>query len=126
MECILPKRKENLLSSAQEAEFLSSIENFFESFEALPDALVMTEYHLAQLLFTVCACRGLTVGRDFKACCIDEDDQASGGYLFTHMRQDENAIAARVVEILLRLISGEEVSLDPVQVNAIFRQGRTT
>ena len=125
-ECILPTRKENLLSSAQDAEFLSTIENFLESFDVLPDALVMTEFHLAQLLFEACARRGLAVGRDFKACCIDEDDQASGGYLFTHMRQDENAIAARVVEILLRLISGEEVSPDPVRVDAIFRQGRTT
>lgn len=125
-ECILPARKENLLSSAQDAEFLAKMESFLESFDVLPDALVMTEYHLAQLLTEVCVRRGLAVGRDFKACCIDEDDQASGGYLFTHMRQDENTIAARVVEILIKLISGEEVSSEPVRVAAIFRQGRTT
>ncbi len=125
-ECILPKRQENLLSTEQDEDYIARIYRFLDSFDALPDAFVLTEYALARLFYIVCAGRGLTIGKQVKACCIDEDDLASSGFLFTHMRQDEDAIAARVVDIFARLTAGEAVSPEPVQVSAIFRQGRST
>ncbi|MEG0743027.1 MAG: GntR family transcriptional regulator [Clostridia bacterium] len=125
-ECVLPKRTENLLSEAQEPAYLAHMERFLHSFEKMPDAIVLTEYALARFLYIVAAKQGMQPGKEFMACCIDEDYLSPGGYVYTHMRQDENTIAERLVEILLKLIAGEAVSLEPVWVPAIFRLGATT
>lgn len=125
-ECILPRRKENLLSTEQDKDYLAQIDQFLDSFDVLPDAFVLTEYALARLFYTISVERGLSLGKQVKVCSIDEDDLASSGYLFTHMRQDEDTIAERVVDLFTRLTAGEAVSPEPVQVAAIFHQGRTT
>ncbi|MDD3411497.1 MAG: GntR family transcriptional regulator [Eubacteriales bacterium] len=126
-ECVLPKRSENLLqASLQDTDYTARINDFLDSFEQLPDAFVLTEFALSRLLNLIAVQRGLRAGKDFKACGIDEDYHSPWGFLFTHMKQDENAIAQHVVDILLKRLAGEEVTPEAVRVPALFRQGQTT
>jgi DNA-binding LacI/PurR family transcriptional regulator len=66
---------------------------------------------------------GMNIGSDLKICCIDEDYQASDGYYFTHMKQDERSIAKLALKLLIQDMV--RPAIDYV-VPAIFNQGKTT
>lgn len=125
-ECILPRRVSNMLSSEAEPQYVNGIGNYLDSIDKLPDAFICTEYAIARALYVAAKKRGLMPGESFKACCIDENELATCGSFFTHMRQDEASIAARTVEILMGLLRGESGGRRDVRVPAIFHMGETT
>lgn len=91
------------------------------------DSLVCTEYGIISCLMRAAEDTGVALGPDgLRVCCVDEDYLAPGGYTFTHMRQDERAIAYRAVELLLARLAGEQPEHEDVIIPAQFCQGKTT
>ena len=125
-EWILPRRTGNMISSEPEPQYVSEIGKYLDSLEHLPDGMVCTEYAIARALYAAAQARGLEPGRDFRACCMDEDELATCGSYFTHMRQDEAGLAEKTAGILLNLLDGVRVSQNDVRVPAIFKMGKTT
>ena len=85
---------------------------------------------LCLLAGTAAALSGLgvldTLGRELRACCIDEDALATTGYFFTHMKQDEWAIGRKAAELILQLLGGKKLPQQNIRVPAVFHQGQTT
>lgn len=125
-ECILPRRTNDMLSSEPEPQYVKEIGAYLDGLDALPDSMVCTEYAIGRALYAAATKRGLKVGQDFKACCIDENALATQGSFFTHMHQDEIRIAEETVRLLLALLSGGRPEPRDVRVPARFFQGETT
>ena len=131
-EFILPRRTAPIQpfdsdpARSAEPEYQSAIGEVLDRLDPLPESFVCTEFAIARSLYAAARARGLEVGRDFKACCIDEDYLAMGGFRFTHMRQDEIAIADKAVEVLLGLLDGSCAGRSDFRVPALFRMGATT
>ena len=131
-EFILPRRTAPIQPfdsdpvRSAEPEYQTAIGEVLDKLDSLPESFVCTEFAIARSLYAAARARGLEVGRDFRACCIDEDCLAMGGFRFTHMRQDEIAIADQAVEVLLGLLDGSCTGRNDFRVPALFRMGSTT
>ena len=51
---------------------------------------------------------GISLDKEIRLACVDEDYLAPYGPAFLHVKQDEAAIAEKAVEVLLGRIAGEE------------------
>ena len=81
---------------------------------------------LALLLVAVLLAAALPFASAATPDCMDEDELATCGSYFTHMRQDEAGLAEKTTGILLNLLDGVRVSQNDVRVPAIFKMGKTT
>lgn len=121
-ECVLNHDQTNFLDRETQAD-TECICQYFEKTRGNLDGVVCTEYGMMSSVVQASRMLGISIGTDLKICCIDEDYQASDGYYFTHMKQDERSIA----ELALKLLIQDMVhpAVDYV-VPAIFKQGKTT
>ena len=124
-ELILPRRTGNMISNEPEYEYVSRIGDFLDGMEALPQAVVCTEYAIGRALYIAAARRELVLGRDFRACCIDENPETTTGPFLTHMHQDEFGIADGVVEVILGLLKDSGAPQRLIRVPAIYVEGHT-
>ena len=113
-----------MLSTTSEEGYVETIRQFLETHAM--DGIVCTEYAPARALYTVASQMGIVLGRDIRACCLDEDALATTSFFFTHMRQDELTIARKAAELILQLLEGKRLPQKDIRVPAIFRQGQTT
>ena len=113
-----------MLSTVSEESYIETIRQFLT--EHRVDGIVCTEYALARALYTVAGQLGIALGRELRACCIDEDALATTGYFFTHMKQDEWAIGQKAAELILQLLGGKKLPQQNIRVPAVFHQGQTT
>ena len=102
-----------------------TIGDFLDGMEALPQAVVCTEYAIGRALYIAAARRELVLGRDFRACCIDENPETTTGPFLTHMHQDEFGIADGVVEVILGLLKDSGAPQRLIRVPAIYVEGHT-
>lgn len=123
-ECVVPWRTGRMLSTVSEESYIETIRQFLT--EHRVDGIVCTEYALARALYTVAGQLGIALGRELRACCIDEDALATTGYFFTHMKQDEWAIGRKAAELILQLLGGKKLPQQNIRVPAVFHQGQTT
>jgi len=60
-------------------------------------------------------------------CSIDEDSNASTGFFFTHVKQDELAIAEKAMELIVAMLNGENnIEITNYKIPGIFKTGRST
>ncbi|GGG17306.1 GntR family transcriptional regulator [Paenibacillus aceti] len=71
-------------------------------------ALFAMEHNIAQLAYEAARELGLRIPEDLSIVCFDSPDYA-GGFLFTHMRQNQEEMGRLAFENVLKLISGESV-----------------
>lgn len=118
---------QDLANSEPDAGIVAEIEAYLRAHGSEIDALVCTEYGLVCCLTRAAHAAGVALGRDgILVCCVDEDYLAPNGYTFTHVRQDEPAIARRAVEMLLTRIEQGDVQAEDEEVSAVFHNGLTT
>ena len=125
-ELILPRRRDEMISNEPGHEYAEQIGAFLDSFEKLPDAIICTEYAIGRALYMAASQRGLTLGIDFKACCIDENPEGTTGAYLTHMHQDEMKIAESVVDVIVGIIRNRAGDQKQIRIPAYFVQGHTT
>ena len=91
------------------------------------DGLICTEFGILPSLVAAAELEGVKLGPDgLRACCVDEDYLAPGGFTFTHFKQDEHTIAAKTVEMLEERLNNGTPMLEDCLVPGLFMQGRTT
>ena len=109
------------------AEAVGQVREFLRGEGRALDGLICTEYSMVPMLTRAAAAEGVTLGADgLRVCCVDEDYEAPEGYRFTHVRQDEQAIARKAVEILEDRLQHGASALENCLIPGIFRQGSTT
>ncbi|MGF7145893.1 DNA-binding LacI/PurR family transcriptional regulator [Anaerotaenia torta] len=121
-ECVLNHEQTNFLDKERAAD-TECICQYFEKTKGSLDGVVCTEYGMMSSVVQASRMLGINIGTDLKICCIDEDYQASDGYYFTHMKQDERAIADLALKLLIQDMVHPAVDY---VVPAIFKQGKTT
>ncbi len=124
-ELILPRRTSNMISNEPEYEYVSRIGDFLDQMQTLPDAVVCTEYAIGRALYVAAMQRGLALGKDFKACCIDENPETTAGAFITHMHQDEFGIAEAAADVILGLLKDRQAPQKQIRVAALFVEGHT-
>lgn len=108
-------------------EAVGQVREFLRGGGRALDGLICTEYSMVPMLTRAAAAEGVTLGADgLRVCCVDEDYEAPEGYRFTHVRQDEQAIARKAVEILEDRLQHGTSSIENCLIPGIFRQGGTT
>ncbi|MBC1802075.1 GntR family transcriptional regulator [Listeria booriae] len=70
-------------------------------------ALFVTEYELAVRVWESLQSLGYRVPTDISLICFDSPEELAGGVCFTHVKQDEVAIAKEAVALLKRAIAGD-------------------
>lgn len=87
--------------------------------KAHPDVevVIAAEFDIAVLTEKVCRQIGIRVPQDLEITCFDGPLSAYGEYTYTHVRQDEEQMGKRAVQILARLIRGESL-MDRVYMDA--------
>lgn len=91
------------------------------------DGLICLEYGLLHELIQAAKRAGISLGRDgILTCCVDEDYLAPEGFTFTHVKQDEVALANKTVEMMLERLDSHVPEVEDVLIPALFRRGKTS
>ncbi|MBT2698566.1 substrate-binding domain-containing protein [Bacillus sp. ISL-40] len=75
-------------------------------------AFIACEYEIACVLAQVLKSLGKSIPDDYAIACFDHPGWLYNDMIFTHIKQDEDVIGSKAVELLLKQIQGETV---PVQ-----------
>ncbi|MBT2658596.1 substrate-binding domain-containing protein [Bacillus sp. ISL-18] len=75
-------------------------------------AFIACEYEIACVLAQVLKSLGKSIPSDYAIACFDHPAWLYNDMIFTHIKQDEEAIGSQAVELLLKQIQGQTV---PVQ-----------
>ncbi|WP_160725028.1 GntR family transcriptional regulator [Bacillus sp. USDA818B3_A] len=75
-------------------------------------AFIACEYEIASVLAQVLKSLGKSIPDDYAIACFDHPGWLYNDMIFTHIKQDEDVIGTKAVELLLKQIQGETV---PVQ-----------
>ncbi|MBM7652212.1 GntR family transcriptional regulator [Neobacillus cucumis] len=87
------------------------LRNFIEE-NSHVTAFIACEYEIACVLAQVLKSLGKSIPNDYAIACFDHPGWLYNDMIFTHIKQDEDGIAIKAVELLLQQIQGETV---PVQ-----------
>lgn len=90
------------------------------------DSLVCLESGFLNDVYEACLRLKLRIPEDIAVCGFDEDNASPTGYFFTHVKQDEIAIAERAMELIDGLLKGEnEGKIGNYKIPGIFREGKS-
>lgn len=92
------------------------------------DGLICTEFGLMSCLIEAGRQEGIPFGPDgVRVCCVDEDYLAPGGFRFTHVKQDEQAIGVQAVDLLEERLNGSpSAGVGDILIPARFVRGAST
>lgn len=109
-------------------QVIQAMQHYLENTGPKLDAIICSEYGLIPPVVRAAQAAGLSPDEDFRLCCIDEDYLSPYGYTFTHMKQDEIAIAEKSIQLLLQRIAGHAVEQEDHLIPAVFhsRPGQDT
>lgn len=86
-------------------------------------ALIGSEYGVAHLARIAASEIGLCVPDDLALCCFDEKYGYLGEYSFTHIKQDEDAMAKTAIEILLSMLAGKNMRRQSRLIPTVLMEG---
>ena len=107
--CVLPSGggKESLLDNHPCPEAIQAAVRFLEKGRTEMDAIIAEEYGIVPAITAAAGKVGISLDKEIRLACVDEDYLAPYGPAFLHVKQDEAAIAEKAVEVLLGRIAGE-------------------
>lgn len=89
-------------------------------------ALIGSEYGVAHLARACALELNKAIPQDLAIACFDEKYGYLGEYQFTHIRQDEAGIARQALDILSRMMAGENLRRQVRQVPVQLLEGEST
>ena len=109
-EYIYNKVMNRLPDQDYEATFIRIIEDIKEFVESNSDitAIIAAEYDIAVLVKKAIEDLGKNVPEDMEIICFDSPEYILGKYPFTHIKQNENEMGTKAVEMLNNVINGEK------------------
>lgn len=88
--------------------------------------LFAAEYNIALLATQAVHANGLRIPEDIALLCFDCPSNFMNDYTFTHLRQRENEMGERAVDLLLHQVRGEGNNQSPVFLDADLVEGYST
>ncbi len=89
-------------------------------------ALVSLEYGLLGDIMFAMKCRNLFLCKNISIVTVDEDYEKVNGNLFTHIKQDEDKIAKKSIDIIYEIIdTDKKTSFETYKVPPIFKNGNS-
>lgn len=89
-------------------------------------AIIGSEYGVAHLARACARSMGRKVPEDLAICCFDEKYGYLGEFDFTHIQQDEAAIARDALDILQQMLQGQNMRRQARQIGVTLREGTST
>lgn len=74
------------------------------------EAVIAAEFDIAVLAERACRRLGIRVPEDLRITCFDGPKSTYDEYTYTHVRQNEEEIGKKAVELLIMLMQGEETA----------------
>lgn len=90
------------------------------------DAVIGSEYGIAHVARCAAQAAGLRVPQDLAICCFDAKYGYLGEYGFTHIKQDEAAIASNALEVLMGMLEGKNLRRQTRLIPARLMVGGST
>jgi len=90
------------------------------------DAVIGSEYGIAHVARLAAASLGKRVPQDLAICCFDAKYGYLGEYEFTHIKQDEAAIAAGALDVLTDMLAGKNMRRQTRLISAQLMTGPST
>ena len=89
-------------------------------------AVIGSEYGIAHLARQAAGKLHKKVPKDLAICCFDAKYGYLGEYDFTHIRQDESAIASNALEVIAAMLDGKNMRRQTRLIPTRFIEGPTT
>ncbi|NLX82824.1 MAG: GntR family transcriptional regulator [Clostridiales bacterium] len=89
-------------------------------------AVVCAEYGIARLVHAAARQLGRDDPKDLSICCFDEKYGYLGEYFFTHVKQDETAIAHSALDILESMLANKNMRRQIRQIPVELMEGKST
>lgn len=89
-------------------------------------AVIGSEYGMAHLLKRVAAKLSLRIPEDLAVTCFDERYGYLGEYEFTHIKQDERAMAQKALEVMESMLEGKNMRRQNHLIPTLLLMGSTT
>ena len=90
------------------------------------DAVIGSEYSIAHIARLAAVSLGKRVPQDLAICCFDAKYGYLGEYEFTHIKQDETAIAAGALDVLCDMLAGKNMRRQTRLIPAQLMTGPST
>jgi len=127
-ECIVEMKLDSICGTGRQTaeQNIETISKYLDRNPSI-DSLVCLEYGFLSDIFEACRRNGKRIPEDIAVCSIDEDSSYPAGYLFTHVKQDEEAIAKKAIELIIDMINGKnDNKIMDYKIPGTFHEGRTT
>lgn len=91
-------------------------------------AIIASEYNIAPMIRRAAADLGLRIPQDLALCCFDDHYDYTGYHHYTHVKQNEPAMAEAAVRKLAGMMENpqEHTKTRDQLIPAVFHQGQTT
>ena len=91
------------------------------------DALVSLESGFLPDIYEACRLLNIRIPEDMAICSFDEDYSSPLGFFFTHVKQDEVAIAEKAMELIDSMLNGKfDLKVNNYKIPGIFKEGKST
>jgi len=127
-ECVVQLKVDSIQVTGKiiEEKNIKHISNYLREHPEI-DSLVCLESGFLPDIYAACKNLGMKIPEDIAVCSFDEDSSASTGFYFTHVKQDELAIAEKAMELIDAMLSGKSnVEITNYKIPGIFKVGRST
>ncbi|AUS95527.1 hypothetical protein CDQ84_11400 [Clostridium thermosuccinogenes] len=127
-ECVIQLKVDSIQVTGKsiEEQNIKHISNYLKRHPDI-DSLICLEGGFLLDIYKACENLGKRIPEDIAVCSIDEDSNASTGFFFTHVKQDELAIAEKAMELIVAMLNGENnIEITNYKIPGIFKTGRST
>jgi len=127
-ECIVQLKVDSIRVTGKsiEEQNIKHISNYLREHPDI-DSLICLESGFLPDIYEACRNLGMRIPEDIAVCSFDEDSSASTGFFFTHVKQDELAIAEKAMELIDAMLSGKSnVEITDYKIPGIFKIGKST
>ncbi|HML45442.1 MAG TPA: substrate-binding domain-containing protein, partial [Clostridia bacterium] len=89
-------------------------------------AVIGSEFGIAHMVKKAALRLGRRVPEDLAVCCFDEKYGYLGEFEFTHIRQDEAALARKALDVLYAMLDGKNMRRQRFVIPTHLHEGSTT
>lgn len=104
-------------------ETLAAARAFLRGAKGNTDAVIAAEYGFVPVLIRAAHAEGIRFGSDMMLASIDGDELSPYGMPYPYMKQNEEEIAVKAMELLVGCIRGEPVAREDYLIAALYRPG---
>lgn len=121
-ECVLPEVSYMIVKRKPIEDYVVRIEDYLKRHGRNLDGVVCMEYGVLLAFLEAVKRAGGDRFSHILPCSVDDVYLVPGGSQYTHVKQDEAAMAKTAVDVLMKQIAGEIIEQDEIKIPGIFRE----